>query len=243
MTLSSLVKSAIPEHIKEKVKRDLGMPSVDRALYSMRSNGFHPSVVLDIGAYKGHWMTLCKQIWPKSSVLMIEASPERAEKLKRLALGRPDVAAKCALLGPSAKMETPFYEQDSSSSALPEAAKVNQPFTTLPMRTLDDLTRGTLFDRPDLIKLDVQGYEIEVLKGGTGALEFAEAVLIEVNLIPVYKGAPLLQDAVEFLAAAGFRAYDIASLIRRPLDGALWQADMVFVRNTSALISSAAYGA
>ncbi len=109
------------------------------------------------------------------------------------------------------------------------------------MRTLDAMTQGTRFREPDLIKLDVQGYELEILKGGRETLRSAQAVLMEVNLLPIYRGAPLLQEAVDFLGAAGFRAYDFSGMIRRPLDGALWQADVVFVRSNSPLVSSDRY--
>ena len=71
--------------------------------------------------------------------------------------------------------------------------------------------------------------------------EPAEVVLTEVNFIPIYRDAPLLSDVVRFFAEAGFRAYDLATLYRRPLDGALWQTDIVFVRNASRLISSVQY--
>lgn len=242
MEFRTLLKSAVPPHFKEALKRDLGVPSIDRTLRMMRANGFIPGVVLDIGAYQGEWMELCKDIWPNSTVLMIEGSPERTEKLRSITMGRHDVVAHCALLGASEKTAVRFYEQDSASSALPESAKADQSFVTLPMKTLDEVTRGTTFQKPDFIKLDVQGYEIEVLKGGTSALNSAQAILLEVNLIPIYRDAPLLQDVVEFMAENDFRAYDIASLIRRPLDGALWQADMVFVRNDSPLLASSSYG-
>ncbi len=162
--------------------------------------------------------------------------------LGQLAAGRQDLAVECALLGASATEAVKFYEQDSASSALPEGAKSEQLFVNLPMRTLDELTQGTVFETPELIKLDVQGFELEVLKGGKTALSGAEAVLLEVNLIPVYEGAPLLQEVVDFMSAEGFRAYDIAGMIRRPRDGALWQTDMVFVRYDSPLISSSSYG-
>jgi len=242
MSLRSLVNFVVPPRVKDRIKRDLGVPSIDRTLYAMRANGFHPQTVLDIGAYKGDWMKLCRSVWPASSVLMIEASPDRAAILRELATSTTGLSAECALLGATATEAARFYEQDSASSALPEGAKSGQPFVSLPMLTLDELTRGTIFESPELIKLDVQGYELEVLRGGKTALKSAEAVLLEVNLIPVYEGAPLLQEVVEFMAAEGFRAYDIAGMIRRPLDGALWQTDIVFVRYRSPLISSSSYG-
>jgi hypothetical protein len=90
---------------------------------------------------------------------------------------------------------------------------------------------------PDLLKLDVQGYELEVLKGAEKALRQMSAILIEVNFIDIHKGAPLIDELVLFLRDKGFVAYDICALTRRPLDQALWQADFIFVPRHSELRS------
>jgi hypothetical protein len=106
------------------------------------------------------------------------------------------------------------------------------------MTTLDAITEGSAFARPDFIKLDVQGYEIEVLRGGVRALESAEVVLMEVNLLGLYEGVPLFHESADYMGKQGFQVYELGSLIRRPYDGALWQADVIFVRNSSPLLSS-----
>lgn len=238
MSLHRLVKRVVPERFKEALKRDLGVPSMERSLLALRTNGFSPRVVIDIGAYKGEWTAFCKGLWAHSSVLMLEGNPQRAAALQEISRRWDKVTAEHALLGPAPQSAVNFYEQESASSVLPEAAKQNQPFTTLPMRTLDDVTEGTIFRKPDFIKLDVQGYELDILQGGRRTLQSAEVVLTEVNFIAIYQGAPLLRDVIEFFASEGFRTYDIATLYRRPLDQALWQADLIFVRHNSSLVSS-----
>jgi hypothetical protein len=135
----------------------------------------------------------------------------------------------------------PFYEQESASSVLPESAKTGQPSTDLSMQTLDEAVSNTGFAAPDFVKVDVQGYELEVLKGGRKALQSAEAALLEVNLLEIYEGAPLLHEAICFMANEGFRAYDVCTLYRRPLDRALWQMDIIFARDGSPLVSSKRY--
>jgi len=65
--------------------------------------------------------------------------------------------------------------------------------------------------------------------------------LLEVNLLEIYEGAPLLHEALCFMAAEGFRAYDVCTLYRRPLDHALWQMDMIFVRSDSSLVAFKRY--
>ncbi len=231
----------IPERVKRKIKNRLGVPSMESGLQQLRLNGFAPKVVLDIGAYQGEWTVLCKSIWPSCSVLMLEAAPARMAKLRELAASLAGVGARQALLGPTPRPSVPFYEQESASSVLPESAKTGQPSTDLSMQTLDEAVSDTEFAAPDFVKVDVQGYELEVLKGGRKALQSAEAALLEVNLLEIYEGAPLLHEALCFMASEGFRAYDVCTLYRRPLDRALWQMDMIFARDGSPLVSSKRY--
>jgi FkbM family methyltransferase len=231
----------IPEGVKHRIKDRLGVPSMESGLLGLRANGFAPKVVLDIGAYQGEWTMLCKRIWPACSALMLEAAPARMPKLKRLASTLGGVETQQALLGPSPRPYVPFYEQESASSVLPESAKAGQYSIDLSMQTLDEAIRDTAFAAPDFLKLDVQGYELEVLKGGRKALKSAEAALLEVNLLQIYEGAPLLHEALCFMANEGFRAYNVCTLYRRPLDHALWQMDMIFVRDDSPLVGSKRY--
>ena len=63
-----------------------------------------------------------------------------------------------------------------------------------------------------------------------------EAVLVEVATIEVNEGAPLIHEVLPFVKSLGVVAYDILQLHRRPLDRALNQVDIVFVRERSDLI-------
>jgi len=231
----------LPESVKRRIKDRLGVPGMESGLLNLRANGFAPNVVLDIGAYRGEWTLLCKRIWPRCSVLMLEAAPARMPELRRVAAALDGVQAREALLGADARPSVAFYEQESASSVLPESAKTDQLSTDLRMRTLDEAVADTAFVAPDFVKADVQGYELEVLKGGRQALQSAEVVLLEVNLLEIYQGAPLLHEAVCFMGNQGFRAYDVCNLYRRPLDHALWQMDMIFVRDNSRLVASKRY--
>jgi hypothetical protein len=92
------------------------------------------------------------------------------------------------------------------------------------------------------MKLDVQGYELEVLKGGDKILPNTEAVILEVSLLDIHKNVPLLRDVVNFMYDYGFVAYDICSVsARRPLDRALWQTDLLFVKENSKFRQNKSY--
>jgi hypothetical protein len=97
------------------------------------------------------------------------------------------------------------------------------------MLVLDELIAEGKVPRPDFLKLDVQGYELEVLKGGERALSSTRAVLLEVSFIPFFERMPVALDVVNFMAARGFMWYDVLGIYRRRSDDALMQMDVMFV--------------
>jgi hypothetical protein len=105
------------------------------------------------------------------------------------------------------------------------------------LRTLDSFIATHALTAPLLLKADVQGYELEVLKGASRCLDLCELLLIEVSFRRLYDASPLAHDVVGFLGARGFRVYDICSFVQRPADNELAQCDIVFVREGSKLFA------
>jgi hypothetical protein len=106
---------------------------------------------------------------------------------------------------------------------------------------LDELLAAGELPQPEFLKLDVQGYELEVLRGAAGALRACQAVMAEVNLFRYAPETPLADEVVAFLRGHGFVLYDIVGLLRRPLDDALGQMDLVFVKEDHPLRKSNAW--
>jgi FkbM family methyltransferase len=71
-----------------------------------------------------------------------------------------------ALLGPEERSEVTFHLNDTVSSVLTEVESEAPEKEQRSMSTLDTLVSGTPFAEPDFLKLDVQGYELEILRGG-----------------------------------------------------------------------------
>ncbi len=103
----------------------------------------------------------------------------------------------------------------------------------MPVVRLDDETARC--PAPFVLKVDVQGGELEVLAGATATLEGCELVLLEASLYELVPGQPLLHDVVAFMAERGWVVYDAYGGHLRPLDGALAQIDLAFARADGAL--------
>lgn len=211
----------------------------------MRRLGFAPAFILDIGAYKGEWSVLVRQVFPEAEILMLEAQEERIpdlEATKRQLGGKIDY--RISLLGAEHREGVTFNKSadaPTSNSVLAGWNRENKFQVKCTMRTVDAILSEAGKPGPDLIKLDVQGYELEVMKGATACLKSAQAVLLEVSLIDLYKNNPLLHDVTAFMHQRGFVAYDFCALMRRPLDLALAQVDIIFVPKNSALIKNKEY--
>ena len=106
-----------------------------------------------------------------------------------------------------------------------------------PATTLDALFGGRVrpADRA-LLKLDIEGHEIEALRGAADLLGAVEVIVSEVLFFDVNgAGRPLFGEVMTFLEARGFQLFDFASLSSRRRDQRLWLGDALFVRRDSAL--------
>jgi FkbM family methyltransferase len=220
----------------ERLKLQQGVLSMWGSLKNLKSNGFSPRTVIDVGAWIGDWTEHVHPIFPDARFLMVEANPAKKEGLEAVAarLG-PSVQLRMALLGPEARPDVPFYAMEAGSSVLPENTNFERKQLAMQMTTLDEVSGASTLEGPVLLKMDVQGYELEVLRGGPRTLERSDVVLLEVSLLEYNQGAPLMPEVVAFMNAAGFVPYDVCGQFRRETDAALCQIDIMFVRRDSAL--------
>lgn len=233
-----IIKKLIPEKYKRKIKEDLGVPSLRWSLRNLRNSGFDPSSVVDVGAYEGHWTMAALEIFPAARFLMVEAQAKKADYLKKVGAAYPGTMYSIALLSSCGGQEQYFLESETGSHVV-RGEEAGLPGTVrLKTKMLDNLLSETGFPAPDLLKLDVQGHEMEVLKGAGTALHHAEVCLLEISLLDLGDGCPLLAEMVMFMDENGFQAYDISQLMRRPFDRALHQLDLFFVKKTSHLVAS-----
>lgn len=196
---------------------------------ALKALGFNPRTILDIGAYHGSWSEVMWHVWPDAQYHLIEANEDCRHRLAETGF-----SFDIALLSDSVKEVTYHKCQTGSgegNSMYPEASVY--PFSPEVARTqrLDDVVRGQTFD---MLKLDCQGSELDVLRGGLDIVSRATLVQLEVGVQPYNIGAPSVLEAMVYMDTLGFRLYDITEyhLNSRSM---LIQADLLFARKDSGL--------
>lgn len=196
---------------------------------ALKSLGFNPRTILDIGAYHGSWSEVMWHVWPDARYHLIEANEDCRPQLT--ATGFPfDIA----LLSDQAKDVTYHKCQTGSgegNSMYPEASVY--PFVATPAQTLrlDDLSAGRTFD---LVKIDAQGSELDIVRGGLNLIGRATLVQLECQIQPYNRGAPSAYESIAYMDSIGFRLYDIieSHFNNRQM---LIQADFLFARKDCGL--------
>ncbi|MEO5588362.1 MAG: FkbM family methyltransferase [Gemmatimonadaceae bacterium] len=232
--------SGFPDAQRDKMSADMGIVSMGRSLRNLARNGFSPRSIVDVGAFVGDWTREAMTAFPGASVLMVEPRPTQ-EKLLDAVCAESGSRASYAMtaLGRVPNSELQFFvtaKGGSGSSAYEEISDVARVATTVPSTTLDELVERRGIEPPQLLKADVQGFELEVLAGATATLAAVEVLILEVAFWPYNKGAPLMTEVLSAVKELGFRPYDVASLMRRPQDDAVVHCDMLFVNQTSPLL-------
>jgi FkbM family methyltransferase len=238
MRLINRLKRILPPEFRQSLKRGIfEQHDMLARLQNLKHAGFAPAAAIDIGAFEGSWTLECRRIWPDVQILMVEPLPDKRDKLQ--AVGRnlecgPVIS--CAVSDHEGQVHFHTAETNSGISALND---VGAETITVPCRTLDSIVSQTGIV-PNLIKIDVQGHELHVLRGGKKSMSAAQVIILEVSIIQIGE-VPAFREVDRFMEAAGFRLYDIIPQYYRPLDGALWQADAFYVAESSSLVASSSW--
>lgn len=222
------------------VNRDWGPRGFASAFERLARHGIRAEQIVDVGAASGKWTLECLRVFPDSRYLCVDPLEENRKYLDAIAKLNPNISIWIGALGSRAGLAA-FHEHGDQSSFFPSQYSYDGTLRHVGVRTLDSFLDTAALDPPDLIKLDVQGYEMEVLRGAGRCLQKSQVLLVEVSYRQIYQGSPLAHDVIAFLGDAGFRIYDICSYVQRPSDGELCQSDIVFVRQGTAAFNSEEY--
>jgi len=242
--LRNALSKACPDSIKRPLKRLFGLPETRLHPSWSILLPFGPAVgrhvILDVGSHSG-WFFHCWKDWcPDAVVHAFEPSKEAFDNSMRQYGGDPDITINRLGLAETSGTRK-FYvlsESRVSNSVLPPQQDI---WNSIEYKTGQIEEREIVVDTLDkycsthdlkdiyLVKIDVQGLELEVLKGGEDTLRNVRHVFVESGIQPLYEGAPTFADVFEFLGARGFHLAAFRSWHRG--NHVLIETDMLFRRN------------
>jgi FkbM family methyltransferase len=204
--------------------------------------GISPLQIVDAGASNGQWTLECLKMFPKSRYFLVDPLTENVQSLSKLQSENSNVKFWSGGLGKKEGQFTLNVHGDQSSFLASEYTMGSQGQKRIvEIRTLDSFIGSELMESPNMIKADVQGYELEVLKGCTKCLETTEILLLEVSYRHIYSGGPLAHEVISYVGELGFRIFDICSYVQRPRDLELVQSDIIFAKEGSRLFDYEGY--
>lgn len=212
-----------------------GTTQLLRWMRALRKRGFEPRYVLDVGANSGQWSQTVHSVFPQAHFVMIEPQAEMEPYLQHLATTKPDsysyhLAGAAAAAGEEVLTLWDDLQGSTFAETVSDELLGKGKQRRVAMLTIDELIASGQMPVPDLIKLDVQGYELEALRGAERCFGTTEMFVIEATL---YGGGrvPDFYDTVQFMRERNYVVYDFLDMKYRPFDNALGQADICFVKN------------
>ncbi len=181
-----------------------------KRLAHLKASGVELRRVLDLGAYEGNWTRLLRRIFPLAQVIMVDANRDKEALLSQLG------DCRIAVLGDADGREVDYYKcQDGDAGSGNGIYRENTAYrfaaekrTCVTLRSLLGADDGF-----DMIKMDVQGAELDVIRGGLGIVRNTRYLLLELQTHNYNLGAPHLDEVVAFLHGEGFTVVDIVDLM------------------------------
>lgn len=192
-------------------------------LYRLKyHHNFEPKVVYDIGSAVLHWSKFARCIWEDATFYHIDGFPEYENLYKKNKLNYAIEVLS------NQRTEKVFYENLKEVGSCSyyemnyEKFPHNQNFKTngfyrerkVRTKTLDQVIQENKWKKPDLIKMDIQGCELDVLKGATETLKSCRHLILELQSEEYMKNAPLNREVIEWLDRKGYKL--ISHFVQNP---------------------------
>lgn len=178
-------------------------------LEEIKDMGINPNAILDIGAHTGQFHSWSKRVWPDVGVFMIEANPLHESTLDRLAMMNGDKYL-IAAMGDEER-EVTFYTRSDKPHTEGNSYYKEHNYWDIPqlvqeskvkLKKLDDVFEDdAVFE---LIKIDTQGSELDILKGGVKLISKSSVIVLEIAYTEYNEGAPTAKDIINYMNSIGF---------------------------------------
>jgi FkbM family methyltransferase len=200
-----------------------------RLFEQLKSFGYAPEVIYDIGASNGMWSAVINPVFPNASYHLFEPLADAMSTyseslakvlpahpnfhLHRIGLGAENETKEMAIF--SGGFGSTFLEIDrikSIQDSLKASSRLDE-IASFPVRRLDDFVAEKQIPHPQIVKIDTQGFEVAIIEGGRETMRRADILLLETWL---YRGygvtTPLLHELMEPVTELGFVLVDFGDV-------------------------------
>jgi FkbM family methyltransferase len=195
------------------------------------------SVIVDVGANRGQFSLAARRWQPSARIVAFEPLPTPAEVFRRLfAADKLTVLHEVAIAPVIGEAIIHVSRRDDSSSLLPISKLQTKHYpgteaiTTARVRTapLTNFLAPPELAGGALLKIDVQGFELDVLASSTRLLPYFDCVYLEASFVPLYEGQALADRIIAFLEQRAFRLTGVFNVSEDHRTGLALQADFLF---------------
>ena len=199
------------------------------------------ATIIDVGAHYGQFSLLARELYPDATIVCVEPMPEAVDRLRAVHHSDSRVSIEPFAAAASGGRRCLHVSRKTDSSSL---LPILNPYLAafpgteessvihIDAQTLDALLPSQL-ERPALLKIDVQGGELEVLRGAPRLLAQVDVAFVECSFVEFYGGQPLADEVIGALLRHGLRLVGVYSVVRDGRKQCL-QADLLFRRSGAA---------
>ena len=207
------------------------LPAWPVALRQLKRHGFQPQTIFDIGVADG--TPDLYAAFPQAQYYLVDPTLESLPHMQRIARRLNAKILNIALGEEDKELTIGVRPNDIAGSTFFEeiGPLANVKRYPVVVRRFDQVVNG--FAKPALCKIDVQGAELNVLRGIGARIHDIDVIIVETSVIATIKDGPEVADIIAYLDDKGFALHDMVGSTRRPLDNALAQLDLLFVKRES----------
>ena len=197
----------------------------------LKEMGFRPQSVVDVGV--AHGTPYLYHGFPDAHFFLFDPTEESLPHMKWWAEKIDAEVFNIALGAEDSTMKIKTRDTIQHATLLEDTTKPElETSYDVEVKQLDNL--DITLTEPCLAKIDVEGFELDVLKGMRRTAKKIDLVIIETSLASLYNGGASTREILNFMDSMDFRPVDIAGITRRPRDNMIHQIDFVFARKGTA---------
>jgi FkbM family methyltransferase len=201
------------QRLHELYMQDLLPEQHIKYISSLKESGINPKVIYDIGSQVLHWTKKVKNnVWQNSKYFCFEAMHEceslyKENEINGYHLGvltdidNKEIQFYKSMVSPGGNS---YYIENEEITKADYFGDFNK-FQMIGM-SLDTVVKKNNFPLPNFIKIDVQGAELDIVKGASICISHADHVILELQEVDFNVGAPKAKEVIEYMKTIGYEA-------------------------------------